>query len=358
MRHALLLLGFVACKAPDTTDSASATDDSGTTSTTTPPAFPLPDDLDTIDFESAFAEAVRQLVTVTAQRPWTGHAAALDGRSVGCPNFMTEPFTAGGVLVSRDEGVAWNDDCVNTAGTAYDGWLWWDNTFSVVGTDPNSYDGRTREGTRTLEGDANVDREGEDDRVMLFEFDGIASDSLYEVEAYGYERYVYSSQIDATVTGTDVFRGTSTPDGYRTELTLSITGGDVDNFVARGDVYLFSEVFLDRFDSIGADMELQGPKGAGPGVCTLEPLGWVGLRDSNAYWYDVVFQPRFEEDIVDIDFPNDPLSICDGCGKLYVQGVEQEGREICVDFSFLFERGAIELPEPEDFALPWRGLEP
>jgi hypothetical protein len=348
---------WVGCQKDGNSDNATdSVTDTGTTPSTTP--FPLPDDIDTIDFESAFEEAVRRMVTVTTQQPWIGHAATLDRGSPGCPDFWTEPFTSGGVLVSREDGVAWNDDCVNTAGEAIDGWIWWDTNLSADG-DPATYEGRTTQGTRTMEGNATIDREDEDGAPLtLFEFDGIASDSLYRVEAYGYERYVYSSQVDATVTGRDVFQGTTTPDGYRTELTMTLTGGDVDNFEARGDVYMFSEVFLDRFDSIGVDFELQGPLGAGPDTCTLEPLGWIGLRDSNAYWYDVVFLPRFEEDIVDIDFPNDPLSVCDGCGKLYIPGVEQEGQTICIDFSFLFERGAVPLPDEEGYVLPWRGLAP
>lgn len=351
-----LVLALGCAKEP--TDGTGPSTDSASTSGTTPTAFPLPDDLDQIDFPSAFEEAVRQLVAVTSQQPFAGHDFAMAHRSVGCPDFWTGPFTSGGVIVSRDDGVAWNDDCANPDGERYDGWEWWDSTFSAEGTDPSSYEGRTIEGTRLLMGDATIDHEVNGEPEMLYEFDGTASDSLYRVEAYGYDRFVYSSNLDATVTGREVFRGTPTPEGYRAELAMTITGGDVDNFEARGDIYLFSEVFLDRFDSIGVDLELQGPKGAGPDVCTAEPLGWVGLRDANAYWYDVVFQPRFREDIVDIDYYDEALSSCDGCGKLYIQGVEQEGVEICVDFSFLFQRNAITLPEPEDYAIPWRGLEP
>lgn len=347
---------LAACQEP-TSSTATPTDDTATT-TTTAPAFPLPDDLDEIDFEGAFVEAVRQLVTVTAQQPFLGHRQTIDRRSAGCPDFVAEPFTVRGVQVGREDGVAWHDDCLTTAGEAYEGWVWWDSRVSASG-DPSTYDGRTVEGTRQMEGDANIDgTTGDGDPLTLFEFDGTASDSLYTVEAYGYERHVYSSLVDATVTGKDVFQGSPMPDGYRAELAMTLTGGDVDNFEARGDVYMFSEVFLDRFDSIGVDFELQGPKGAGPDVCTAEPLGWIGLRDADALWYDVVFQPRFAEDLVDIDFPNEELSACDGCGKLYVQGIEQEGVTICVDFSFLFERNAVQLPAPEDYVLPWRGLEP
>lgn len=344
---ALLVALAVGCKPNETTE----TDTDDDTGVEVPEnLYPLPDDLDTIDFESAFVDAVKMMTTVSTQQPWVGHVAALDRRALGCPDFWTDPFTVSGVLVGSEEGVAWNDDCVTADGLFYDGWIWWDSTVRENG-DADTYEGRTSEGSRMLSGDATV---GEDE--IDFEFTGDASDTFYEVRAYGdYHRLVYSTTMDATVTGRDVFDGDAlTPDGYRTDLVMTLTAGDVDNFEARGNVYLFSEQLHDRFDSIGVDMELQGPLGAGPDTCTLEPLGWIGLRDANAYWYDVVFLPRFEEDIVDLDFPNDPLSTCDGCGRLYVQGIEQD-REICVDFSFLFD-GTMPLPEVDDYVLPWHSL--
>lgn len=349
MSALLLSLAVVGCKketTPTTTPSST-----GETGVADQNLYPLPDDIDEIDFESAFADAVRMMVTVTPQEPWQGQVSAVDRGEIGCPDYWTEPFTVANQLVGYEDGVAWNDDCLTTTGLTYDGWIWWDSDVSNFG-DPATYEGKTSEGSRRMEGKATVST-GDD---ITFEFAGTASDSLYQVQAIGYERHVYSTLMDATVTGRDVFTADSaTPEGYRTDLTMSLTGGDVDNFEARGNVYLFTPQLHDRFDSIGVDMELQGPKGAGPDACTLEPLGWIGLRDENAYWYDVVFLPRFQEDIVDIDYANDPLSICDGCGRLYVQGIEQEGKEVCIDFSFLFD-GTVPLPDIQDYVLPWHSL--
>lgn len=315
--------------------------------------FPLPDDLDTIDFVTAFQDAVRLMLSVSARQPWSGHKASLDGRAAGCPDFWTDPFTVNGLeTVGSEQGVAWNDDCLvsDATGLYYDGWLWWDFDVQQSG-DPTSLDGRVSEASRTMDGDALVgDTEG-----VRFEFDGAAADSLYRVEAYGYERFVYSTRMDATITGRDVFGPDSlTPDGYRTDLFMFITGGDVETFEARGNVYMFRPQLMDRFDSIGVDMALPGELGAGPNDCALEPLGWIGLRDEDAYWYDLVFLPRFREDIVGEEYPNDPLSVCDGCGRLYVQGVEQQGKDVCVDFSFLFDE--FELPDADEYVLPFHAL--
>lgn len=336
-------------KDPEGTDT-SGTEDTGPTEPQN--LYPLPDDIDTIDFVGAFRDAVTLMSTVSTQQPWLGHTTSLDVRAPGCPDFWTGPFTDAGILVGNDFGVSWYDDCLTTGGDAYDGWIWWD--FDVVEYgDPTTLEGRTAEASRRLEGDGLVrDPAG----GVKFEFDGEASDSFYRVDAYGYSRFVYSTTVDATVTGADIFGPDAlTPDGFRTDLFMSITGGDVDTFQARGNVYFFTPQLHGRFDSIAVDMSLVGPTGAAPTDCQLEPLGWIGLRDADALWYDVVFLPRFREDIVGEPYPNDPLSVCDGCGRLYVQGIEQEGMEICVDFSFLFD-GSFPLPDPDDYVLPLHAL--
>lgn len=344
---ALILLAPACKRAPETTP--------GTTPTggTVDYQFPLPTDVDTIDFTAAFTDAVDLIVEVTTIAPWRGHAASLDVRQPGCPDFWTGPFTEGDVVVGSEEGVSWRDDCLVEDGSelVYDGWVWWDFDVEESG-DPTTYDGHVIEASRVLDGDGFVsDVDG-----TRFEFKGTANDSLYQVEAYGYERVVYSSTVDATVTGRDVFDPTSlTPRGYRTDLFHFLTGGDVDVWEARGDVYLFEPRIQGRFDSVGVDLHLQGVQGAAPDLCTLEPLGWLGLRDPDAIWYEVVFQPRFEDDIVGEPYANDPLSGCDGCGWLYVQGIAME-EQVCVDLSFVFDDGAFPLPDPDDYVLPIHAL--
>jgi hypothetical protein len=340
----LLAMALVGCKKEEPEPV-----DTGTEPEQIENDFPLPEDLDTIDFVTSFQNALDTLVTVSTQRPWQGHSRSLDSRRVGCPDFWSGPFLDAGVEVGHEDGVSWSDDCRTESSLYYDGWIWW--VFDVVESgDPGSLEGRVSEASRRMEGDGIV---GNDDGVR-FEFDGVASDSFYRLEADGYSRFVYSSAIDATVTGRDVFDADSlTPGGFRSDLFLYVTGGDVDTFEARGDIYLFGPELMERFDSIGVDVWLPGASGAAPGDCTLEPLGWIGLRDAEAYWYDVVFLPRSRDDIIGEEYPNDPLSICDGCGRLYVQGVEQE-IEVCLDFSTIFDE--FPLPDPDDYVLPLHSL--
>ena len=344
--YALIPIAMVACTSNN--DGETPTGDTGSDPVE---PFPLPDDLDQIDWPTVFQDAVLQMVTVNTQSVWKGHLSTLDTRQVGCPDFWQGTFTSGTQTVGGEEGIAWNDDCETAGGLYYDGWLWWDSAVVEVG-DPTTYDGRSSDANRTVEGDAIV---GNNDGVR-FEFDGTATDSFYNLEAYGYQRFTYSSTVEGTVTGRDVFDGSLTPDGYRTDLFMYITGGDVDTFEARGNVYMFDAQLHERFDSIEVDMALVGPTAAAPGDCTLEPLGWIGVRDPEPFWYSVVFLPRFEEDVVGEPYVNEELSACDGCGQLYVEGVEIEGVEVCVDFSFLFDGTSFPLPDPDDYVLPLRAL--
>ena len=341
-----LFLGMmVACGGKDT---SSTTTDTGPTEVEN--AFPLPDDLDTIAWASVYRDAVNLMVTVNTQAPFDAHKASMALREAGCPDFYTGEVTVGLETAGDEDGVLWYDDCQLFDGRYFDGWLWWE-TDVVEDGDPTTIDGRTSDAYRRLEGDAIV---GTADGVQL-EFDGVATDTFYRLQAEGYERYTYSSSVRGTVTGDAPFpEGSITPRGYRTDLFMYTTGGDVDLFQARGNVYMFEAQLQGRFDSIEVDMSLVGPTGAAPGDCIQEPLGWIGVRDPDALWYDVVFQPRSEEDIIGEPYVNDDLSLCDGCGRLYVQGIEQVGVDVCVDFSFLFE--SFPLPDADDYVLPIHSL--
>ena len=131
------------------------------------------------------------------------------------------------------------------------------------------------------------------------------------------------------------------------------SGGDVERLELRGNVLLFDALLQGRFDSVAADLEFVGTLGAGPEDCTAEPRGWMGLRDENAWWYDLVFLPRYDDDIIAENYANDPLSVCDGCGTLFVRGVESG--EVCVDFEDLFDKDP-ELPDLEEFILTLHNL--
>ena len=143
-----------------------------------------------------------------------------------------------------------------------------------------------------------------------------------------------------------------TPGGYRTDMYVFYSGGDADRFEARGNVYLFDGRMHTYFDSLQVEINLSGPTGAGPQACELEPNGWIGLRDQNAYWFDLVFEPRRTDDIGDPDYDNEPYTGCDGCGTLYIRGLQD--REVCIDFSFLWEDGFLSPPSAQEFVMPIR----
>ncbi len=354
MRHALAIVvvaGLVgACKPAD-----EGTTPIGTTGGTSEVTTTLPDVSD-LDLEALYSDALRYLLAVTASAPYEGHRIVMDTRVGGCPDIW-----AGGVedamLDSDSGGLSWSDDCRTAGGLGYEGWVWWDATANGNGQ-RDSAEGRTVEGSRQIEGDALVDQEGD----ARLEFKGTANDYLYRVDsdygAYtttdgdqqgGYSRWIYRSTVDATVTGADLFDGTLTPKGWRSDLYLDITGGDVDRFQARGNVYLFEPQIEERFDSIQVDMDLPGRRGAGPDDCILEPLGWIGLRDPDAIWYDLVFLPRNTSDIIGEPYENPELSACDGCGTLYIRGIE--AGEVCVDLSSIFDEAEDALPAIDDFIL-------
>ena len=271
-------------------------------------------------------------------------------REPGCPDVYTG--VPNGDIDELDEdagGASWWDFCETSKSELWSGWSWWDSDPLVTG-DPVLASGATADGTRELIADAAIVH-GED---PLWEFDGSVEESLHRVWGPGFDAWTWSSTVDGTFTGTHYFAGnTITPEGWRTDLYLFASEGDADRVEARGNVYLFLPVLHDRFDSMAMDLEIIGANGAGPDDCLDEPLGWIGLRDADAVWYDLVFLPRESNDLIEAPYDNIPLSVCDGCGTLYVRGVESG--EVCMDFSWMLD-GAIEPPDISEFVLPLRGL--
>ena len=88
-----------------------------------------------------------------------------------------------------------------------------------------------------------------------------------------------------------------------------------------------------------------------PRGCALEPKGYLSIRDENAFWHDLVFQPRYEDDIDD-GYDDDPYTACDGCGTLFVRGLEQP-IIVCPDLD-LFSQ--LSPPAVEDYVLSVRDL--
>lgn len=341
---ALLPLALVGtgCGAPEDTDALVLDD---------PVELPPPD-LEGVDLPAAFEAAFRRMADVDLRPAFAGHRDALALRRAGCPDIYLGNPDVEGIELDDDLGWSWRDFCTQPDATTFGGFAFWQGEASAVG-DPETAEGRIIEAERRMVADGVV---GRGDQV-LFEFDGSGTDALTLVEATDdYTAWTYTSLVEATVTGSLAFPDADgMPGGYRTDLYRRATGGVNATLEARGNVYMFEHRIQDRFDSIGLDLELKGEAGAGPDDCTLEPQGWIALRDEDAFWYDLVFEPRYAGDPDDPDYPNEPYSECDGCGTLYVRGLEQESTEVCLDLSFLWD-DALDRPEPTDFVFTLRDL--
>ncbi|MFK7929209.1 MAG: hypothetical protein AB8H79_13530 [Myxococcota bacterium] len=315
-----------------------------------PPVTLPPPDLTGVDLAAAFEEAFVAMGQIDVRAPWAGHLDGLNLRQPGCPDiYAGNPDIEGIDLNTRNKGMSWADFCDQSDGTTFGGFEYWEIAVSAEG-DETTGAGRTTEASRLLFGDGFIGRGDE----ALFEFDGEATDGLsFTKAANDYYAWTYSSRVEGTVTGTLPFGDTDMAGGYRTDLIRRATGGVDQGLEATGNVFFFERRMQGRFDSIGADLEIIGPEAAGPDDCALEPQGWIAIRDEDAYWYDLVFSPRFDGDPNDPNYPNEPYSECDGCGTLYVRGLEQDGIEVCLDLDFLWD-GMLAPPELQEFAFTLR----
>jgi hypothetical protein len=347
-------LSLGACKGDDKADTGGigGQGDGGTVELTMP-------DLTGVDIDAAFADAIDVATTVSTGVSWAGHSRALERRHEGCPDFYVgapEDFTEDFDLPDGGgNGMIWYDNCTTPGGLFYRGMQYWDGRGSIDG-DPESSAGQTQQGNRTMAGAGTIG----DEQETRFQFRGTATDSLSRVVAPDYDRWTYSSTVEATVTGTDALDpiASPTPGGWRAGLYMNATGGDSPRLEARGDVYLFDHRIQDRFDSVAIDIELLSEAAAGPDDCALEPRGWIGLRDENAWWIDVVFMPVESEDGTGDVWYDPTYSACDGCGTVYVRGVEAEPiGTICPDFQQIFDRGILTLPEIDDYVFTIRSLD-
>jgi hypothetical protein len=268
-------------------------------------------DLTEVELMLAVQQSIEIAVDTDLRASWTALVNTLSMSNDSCPVM---------------QGDSWSDMC-STEASSFNGFMSWQVNV----------DGPVSE--RVLSGDAVVGTE----TAVAFEFDGDGNDSYEDMGT----QWIYQSDLAATVTGDLAFgAGSLTPGGFRTDMFVYYEGGSETYFEADGEVLLFDHLYLDRFDSVSIDLEFQGPLGADADDCTLEPRGLVSFRDSDAHWYDVVFEPKYQSNL---DYDNDPYSACDGCGTVYYRGFEQADR-VCLDFSFLWDR-VLTQPNPSDFAI-------
>lgn len=320
-----------------------------------PPEELVLPDTSGIDFVSAYTDAIQLAKTVGTGRVWDGLATTLAHRNTGCPDFYAGAPDDPSVNVDPDsDGQTWFDVCTTTGGVDYSGYTWWDSSVETEG-DRDTNEGESVDASRQLSGNGKVRGDGE----SYFEFDGEAEDALSRTVARKYDRWTYSSTVVGTVTGIDAFGDDPVaPGGWRTDLSVFATGGDAALFEPTGNIFLFGKKIQDRFDSVEMDLSFPGQGSVGPGDCAQEPKGWIGLRDENAFWYDVVFLPRYD------DLPGDTattggFSECDGCAHIYIRGldVSVDLGEICMDFSFVWNDAPVAPPETSEFVLPLHSLE-
>lgn len=295
--------------------SSDASSDDATPVDLGPPApdLLLPD-LEGLDMATSLSRGLILALQADLRGSWDGFTSTLELSTGGCPNLYTANPEENDLLSTY-----WSDSCYTDGGLRFEGELGWESSasidyFSEDGLDYAEY------GDRTLAGSASV----EEFNARVYAFTGEGSDSFYRSVSPDAESWTYSSQIDGTIQGafsfeeSDLFTG-----GLRESLYLNYSRGSVDRLTVRGDVFLLDET-IDRFDSVSMDFTLYGQVGAPPGTCVLEPFGFMGMRDTSAYWYEVIFLPIGGED-GSASSPD-----CDGCGTLFVRGVEQE-TPICLD---------------------------
>lgn len=343
----ILALGLVCagCKSDEEKDDGNREVDLGD-----PAAELVLPDYSDVDVDAAFTEAIEIVVSARGDHVWAGHERALARRFEGCPDiYLGAP--EGSPLdeddAARQNGMSWSDFCTTAGGLYYRGFQHWVQSANASG-DPTTSSGRSASASRTLTGDG-VAGDASDVR---FEWTGSVSDAVTTVIAGDYSRYTWSTETVGTATGTDIFEPASsiTPGGWRADTYVSVEGGDVERIEARGDLFMFDKRIADRFDSISLNIEFIGELGAGPDDCTLEPRGWIGLRDENAWWLDIVFQPVGDDDGTD-GTPEDEYTACDGCGTAYVRGVEQtiELGEMCIDMTGVWGSDQLDPADPESY---------
>jgi hypothetical protein len=341
MRATIALLSLVACGGAEPPEPPTLDD----------PVVLEPPDLTGVDLPAAFAEAFELIAAVDVRAAWAAHGRAIRAGQPGCPDlYLGNPDVENIDIRTRGKGLAWMDYCQQGDGTIYSGFTYWEDRIVSDGDETTAL-GKTVDASRLIFADGAVSR-GD---AMLFELVGTASDALSRTTAPDVDDWTYTSLVEGTVTGSYASDAGAVAGGYRTDLYRRTTGGSAQNLESRGNLFLFEHRISGRFDSLAVDLELTGPAGAGPNDCTAEPTGWIAIRDEDAFWYDLVFEARRQGDPQDPDYENQPYEGCDGCGTLYVRGLEQPGLEVCVDLGFLWE-GALTPPPTSDFALILRDL--
>ncbi len=327
-----------------------------------------PSDFKELDLKQAVEDAFAIAGRTTLATVWAAHRATMDEATFNCPNVWlgAPPERLADLDLDDGEtlpGLAWADQCTNPGENTFVGFTYWETDVDLgVGT-----------GSRVLLGDARVvDAAG----AVRFEYDGESQDALTGSE-------YTSSVVVRKLAGALV--GPAEASGLRGELDATWARGGGTALSLEGAVHLESgfgpadtrtgdltvspeldnlpswEPGLPRYTSVRFDLEFGGD-------CALEPLGYVGVRGNEGFWFDVYFLPKYdrqEDPARGGAFPFEEIDNldCDGVGTAFIRNLDLKtadeedpswSREIQFDFAAIL--AALPRPAVEDFLYPLQEL--
>jgi hypothetical protein len=286
------------------------------------PSPVIPTDTTSLDWEAAIEEALTLGGLASLTAAWAGHVAALELGTGDCPTMWVGPLPEDFVDLDIDDevpGLSWAGSCfAPSSATNYEGWAHWSSTLVPEGV--------ATLGTRSLTSQAVISNANGD---PLFSFDGSAADELDASTGQ------YATVVDGELSGALVGLGS----GIRTGGELGATWGGgflsfsgsltaLDGFgpadfrdPATSPELEFADFTpgMPRFTSVVFDLEVTPD-------CPTEPVGYLGLRGNEGFWFDVYFLPKYdpiEEPSAAGAFPFEEIDnvACDGVGTLFARNV-------------------------------------
>lgn len=323
-----------------------------------------PTDFQSLDMTQAVEDALGIGGLATLSAAWTGHIASLEVSRADCPTVWVGGLPEDASNMDFDEdnpGMSWLDDCATDPGqTTFAGLAHWSS--SIV---------EDTSGLRSLAGDALVtDNNG----AVLFAFDGEASDTVDLPSG------TYSSLLNGELSGELAGVGSGFRTGGEFEATWSTDGtirmfGTVTTFDGFGppddrkletspelqNLSAWSEE-MPRFTSIRFDLAFT-PE------CAEEPIGFVGIRGNEGFWFDAYFlpDPALVEGTAQYKaFPWEEIDniACDGIGTLFARNVNLKAyddedpnwsRELTPDFGAVI--ASLSLPSLDTYIYTLRDIQ-
>ncbi|MEQ1505507.1 MAG: hypothetical protein ABMB14_24960 [Myxococcota bacterium] len=323
-----------------------------------------PTDYKSLDMTAAVEDALRVGGLTTLASAWAGHTGTLDVSRRDCPEVWIGALPED--LVDADlggdddnPGLSWLSSCETDPGkVAFEGFTHW--STSIV---------EDTSGTRSLVADATI-TDGND---LLFSFDGEATDSL------DLPTSTYSSTLNGELSGSLVGVGTGLRTGGDFEATWSSAGtirmfGTVTMFDGFGPPDTRSpdtspelanlpgwEPRMPRFTSVRFDLEFTAD-------CTAEPVGFVGIRGNEGFWFDAYFLPIYDPEEGTAQsraFPYEQIDniACDGIGTLFARNIDLKtedetdaswSRDISPDFGAII--GSLVMPTLDQYVYTLRNV--